>query len=274
MNSTNRAAPPVYLDALLADFASGDIGRFNHLGHWDSVTPTSLAGAQQRMNDVLVGLAEIRSGMSLLDAGCGFGGSLESIDAEFDDMRLVGLDIDHRQLSTCASITPALGNSLEWVRGDACEMPFAEGSFDRVLSIEAMWHFPSRERFLAELARVIRDDGVAVVVDILIRQGAAGSLEMDDEQLVETLREGFAPWPEPFTPLEQLLAVGDASGLTCTSTVDATQATKPTYQDHGDAHRRPGAASFSDSHAVRTFVELHRRDQLQIVYVCWRRRPR
>lgn len=274
MSDTDRPAPPVYIDSLISDFSSGSIGRYNHLGHWDGASGTSLADAQQRMNDVLVDLAEVRSGMTVLDAGCGFGGSLESINSDFDHMALVGLDVDHRQLRTCAQIAPGATNSLAWVSGDACELPFPERTFDRVLSIEAMWHFPSRRRFLAEAARVVRDDGIVVAVDILIRPGAPERVGMDESELADTLRQGFAPWPEPFMRLEQVLDVAESAGLACIATVDATQETKRTYQDHHDVDDRPGAAAFSANPSVGTFVELHRRDLLQVVYLCWRRRAR
>lgn len=265
-------AAPAYIDALLPDFLTGEPGRFNHLGHWDGAD--SLADAQLRMNDLIVGLAGIRSGSRVLDVGSGFGGTLSALAARFDDMQLTGVDVDERQLVRCRAIAPSTGNVMSWVRADACDLPFDDATFDHVVSIEAMWHFPSRGRFLGELARVLRRGGGAAVVDILVRPEAAEAMGVADEELVAVLRQGFAPWPDPFASIESVLEVAADVGLEQTSVIDATVATKRTYDDHSDSHQRPGASEFSASASVRTFVELHLRDLLQIVYIGWRRADR
>ena len=45
---------------------------------------------------------------------------------------------------------------LESVNGDATGLPFADGSFDRIIASEVMEHIDDDEAALAELARVLR----------------------------------------------------------------------------------------------------------------------
>jgi len=45
---------------------------------------------------------------------------------------------------------------LEFVAGDAEKLPFAAGSFDVVINVEASHCYPAFPRFLAEVARVLR----------------------------------------------------------------------------------------------------------------------
>jgi len=260
---------------MIADFQSGGEGRYNHLGHWDDPddNPMSIArgAAQQRMNDVIVGLAGVRDGSRVLDVGCGFGGTLSAIDRTFDRVELTGLDVDARQLEITSRLVPRPTNQLRWVNGDGCALPFAGTTFDHVTSIEAMWHFPSRASFLAEVGRVLRPGGRLAVVDILISADAPERLGRPMEGIMATLDAGFAPWPEPGHDVGDVLAAASAAGLTSTAIVDATENTAPTYLDHGDGHELPDSATFSATAAVQLFVEMHLTKCLSVVYLGFER---
>jgi SAM-dependent methyltransferase len=49
------------------------------------------------------------------------------------------------------------------VQGDALALPFAEGSFDRVIASEVLEHIPDDRSAMAELARVLRPGGTMAV---------------------------------------------------------------------------------------------------------------
>jgi ubiquinone/menaquinone biosynthesis C-methylase UbiE len=66
-----------------------------------------------------------------------------------------------------AQTKAANGNQIAWVEGDACQLPFEDNFFDRVLAVECIFHFPSRERFLAEAARVLKPGGYLAVSDFV-----------------------------------------------------------------------------------------------------------
>ena len=169
-----------YLDLLLRVLAGGhpeleqSFGRHIHWGYWPdpaAAVPGSaadFAAAADRLSQALIDLAGISDGMRVLDAGCGFGGTLARLDAERTGMDLVGLNIDPRQLARAAGqVRPRADNRLGFVGGDACALPFAEGSFDRVMAVECIFHFPSRLAFLQEVRRVLRPGGVMVLSDFV-----------------------------------------------------------------------------------------------------------
>ena len=71
----------------------------------------------------------------------------------------VALDLAEAKLRRGRQLTAAPG----LVRADALRLPFADGSFDRVMSICAIEHFDDGARALAEMARVLAPGGELVM---------------------------------------------------------------------------------------------------------------
>jgi SAM-dependent methyltransferase len=193
---------PPYFDDLIQRFRQGAIGRHVHLGYWEStqpgpkrVEPDEFPKAQARLDALVLGMSGVREGEAVLDAGCGFGGTVQRIDAAHRNMRLTGINVDRRQLEICRELQSARGNRLNWAQADACCLPFVDGSFDAVLCIEAMFHFRSRARFFTEAARVLRPGGSCTGSDIVVSPGAR-PLENTGFPIAAVMQEGFGPWPD------------------------------------------------------------------------------
>lgn len=95
----------------------------------------------------------------VLDVACGTGFLTRHLRGE-----VVGLDQSLRMLEVARERLP----EAELVRGDALDLPFPDGSFDRVFTAHFYGHLRERERaeFLAEARRV---SGELVVVDAALR---------------------------------------------------------------------------------------------------------
>jgi SAM-dependent methyltransferase len=191
-----RADVPPYFDLLIDGFKAGRTGRHVHLGYWDAPPPLSspcaaaeFETAQARLADVVIGLADLRDGQSVLDVGCGFGGTLAAIGERWTNMRLTGVNIDPRQLDICRTVTARAGNSLSFELADACAMPFDAASLDRVICLEAMFHFSSRADFLREAARLLRPGGRLALTDILLKRPGASEAEV--AALEQTMRREY-----------------------------------------------------------------------------------
>lgn len=167
-----------YFDLLLDGRQRGEAAarafeRYVHWGFWPEPAKArrdeaDFTAAMDRLNNELLAAAEISNGQSVLDAGCGFGGTLESINKRHQGMHLVGLNIDPRQIEVAAKrVQAGYDNSLKFIEGDACSMPFEGNSFQRVLAVECIFHFPSRLRFLKEALRVLRPGGRLVLSDFV-----------------------------------------------------------------------------------------------------------
>lgn len=103
-----------------------------------------------------------RSGVKLkgrvLDAGCGSGGTALSIAEEVSFA--VGLDLSPRfsDAGTRLAREKKIRN-VAFTQGDGLKLPYADGSFDVVLSHSVIEHLPSAETYIAECARVLRPGG-------------------------------------------------------------------------------------------------------------------
>jgi SAM-dependent methyltransferase len=90
-------------------------------------------------------------GASLLDVGCGTGWF--SRRAAADGLAVTGLDPNPMWLDYARAHSR---RTLSWVQGDARALPFADASFDHVLSIAALCFVDDERQAVAEAVRVAR----------------------------------------------------------------------------------------------------------------------
>ena len=112
----------------------------------------------------------VRPGDRLLDLGCGFGrhayqaarlgAHVVACDFGADEVRNVQ---DTFGAMAVAGELDADAARVGAVQGDALRLPFADGSFDRVIASEVLEHIPEDERAMAELSRVLRPGGTMAV---------------------------------------------------------------------------------------------------------------
>jgi len=109
--------------------------------------PPEFRGIFQRFEDTL--RERIPTDSLVLDAGCGSGRIFRYELAP--GCRVVGVDIGQELRDN--------PNVADRVRGDVQRLPFADASFDAVLSSHVMEHLPRPDEALTEVARVLKPGG-------------------------------------------------------------------------------------------------------------------
>ncbi|MGH0037473.1 MAG: class I SAM-dependent methyltransferase [Myxococcota bacterium] len=92
---------------------------------------------------------------ALLDIGCGTGLLTERLCRELPDSRIVGCDFSLGMLGQARRREVP----VRWVRGNAMELPFADGSFAAATSTDSFHWFPDQGEAAAELFRVLEPRG-------------------------------------------------------------------------------------------------------------------
>ncbi len=111
----------------------------------------------------------LKSGDRVLDMGCGAGRHAFEMYRRGGDV--VAFDMDADELSGVLDLFSAmkeagevpLGAEADIKQGDALQLPFADGEFDRVVAAEVLEHIPADIQAIHELVRVLRPGGTMAV---------------------------------------------------------------------------------------------------------------
>jgi ubiquinone/menaquinone biosynthesis C-methylase UbiE len=157
------------------------------LPFYDPFTRLVGAGAAQRE---LVAQARLAPGQRVLDLGCGTGAlSLVAKRAE-PGIALVALDPDEKALARARRKASTEGVAVQLEQGFGDSLPFADQSFDRVISSFMFHHLESAEKpaVLRELRRVLRAGGSLHIVDFTSAGHGLGALVARLVHRAESLR--------------------------------------------------------------------------------------
>ena len=107
-------------------------------------------------------VSSILQGKRCLDAGCGSGYGTDFL-ARQGEREMVGIDISEKAIKYAAKKYGVTG--VEFITMDVREMRLEDHSFDAVISFDVMEHLSAHDqgRFLAEVVRVITQDGSAFI---------------------------------------------------------------------------------------------------------------
>jgi ubiquinone/menaquinone biosynthesis C-methylase UbiE len=126
-----------------------------------------LTTRESRFKSLLIEQAVLAPDQRVLDLGCGTGTLAIQIKRREPGAEVTGLDADPEMLSQARGKAERAGVELKLTEGLSTELPYEDGSFDRVLSTLFFHHLdPGPKRVTAdEIARVLRPGGELHVAD-------------------------------------------------------------------------------------------------------------
>jgi ubiquinone/menaquinone biosynthesis C-methylase UbiE len=112
------------------------------------------------------------AGRDVLEVGCGRGGGSSFIARHRKPRTMTGVDFAPRAVTFCRRRHQA--DNLKFLEGNAEDLPFPAASFDAVVNVESSHCYPSFDRFLQEVSRVLRPGGAFLFADLRPREQVAG----------------------------------------------------------------------------------------------------
>lgn len=120
----------------------------------------------------LAALVEPAPGTEILDVGSGLGGTARFL-ADRYRCRVVGIDLTEAYCALARRLSGWVGlaDRTDFKRGDALELPFADGTFELAWTEHVQMNIADKRAFYGELHRVLRPDGRLAFHDIFAGDG-------------------------------------------------------------------------------------------------------
>jgi ubiquinone/menaquinone biosynthesis C-methylase UbiE len=131
------------------------------------------------LHAVVPAFAPFRPGDRVLDVGCGPGHALERLAARPEPLTLFGLD---RSVGMVCEASGRSAPGVQVVVGDVVRLPVRAAGVDVVLAMHMLYHASDPAAAVAELRRVLRPGGTAVV-STLAEHHLDGLRELVDDAL-------------------------------------------------------------------------------------------
>jgi ubiquinone/menaquinone biosynthesis C-methylase UbiE len=173
-------------------------GSFDHADRYDRWATRFFHRLYERVAaDVTA--AGLHDGARVLDVGTGPGRVPLAIGHAFPALRVEGLDLSAEMIAQARrnAADAGLDDRVRFTVGDVADLPYADATFDLVVSTMSQHHWADAAAGLRELRRVVRPGGQVWIYDLRFAlgraeaaaRGAFPSLDLHRE----TLRTGWLP---------------------------------------------------------------------------------
>lgn len=137
----------------------------------------------------------LKPGASILDAGCGIGGTSRLLAEKFNH-RVTGIDLADQFIDAAQFLTRSTGleKSVDFRQGSVLDLPFESGTFDAVISQHILMNIEDKPRAIKEFSRVLKPGGLLLLHEIV--KGEKNDARYPVPWAAEPDISFLTPWPQ------------------------------------------------------------------------------
>ncbi|MEQ9358293.1 SAM-dependent methyltransferase [Coleofasciculus chthonoplastes] len=234
-----------FFDNLVQEFEKNPeiktaFGEHIHWGYWQNPQDAvgnlvDFAQASEQLSLLVLEVADLQPRNTVLDAGCGWGGTIGLANKLYHDLELIGINIDAEQVQQAKVKHQSLhGNHLCFLEGDACSLPETLPTLDCAWALECIFAFPSRQKFFTQVNQRLKDGGKLIVVDFLIAEPIVKLWQFVETKILsQIITQSYgkkATSQVEFIGLKDYQDIANQTGYILTERKNITKNVQPTYR--------------------------------------------
>jgi cyclopropane fatty-acyl-phospholipid synthase-like methyltransferase len=163
-------------------------------------------------------LSGIKSNDTILDCGCGIGGSAIFL-AKQTGCKVTGITLSAKQVETANGFAQIEGiqNRVSFYQRNYLDTGFMEDSFDIVWAIESFGSSPDSKLFFKEMRRILKPGGIILMADTF----KPVAYDIENEHDMRTMLNGWAI--SDILSVDVLCAIAGENGFNVSKVQDVTR---------------------------------------------------
>jgi len=115
------------------------------------------------MNLETIKQLEISNNDNILEIGMGNGFFVGDIVAAAQNVKYTGCDFSETMIREAIELNNSFAPNAKFVLCDATQLPFNDGSFDKLVTVNTIYFWEDAMQILAEIRRVLKPNGIFIV---------------------------------------------------------------------------------------------------------------
>eukprot|EP00968_Pinguiococcus_pyrenoidosus_P027024 scaffold7349_cov383-Pinguiococcus_pyrenoidosus.AAC.3 len=169
--------------------------------------------------------------MKVLDVGCGIGGTSRYLAKKLgSNAEVTGITISPAQVQRATELATEQGvRNAKFELMDALAMTYPDNSFDVVWACESGEHMPDKEKYIQEMARVLKPGGRMIMCTWCQRDDTGKPFTKSEQKVLDFL---YSEWTHPyFISINKYKDIMEETGtLDGVSTADWNDETRPSWR--------------------------------------------
>jgi MPBQ/MSBQ methyltransferase len=181
----------------------------------------------ERLENPLPGAARVR----ILDIGCGLGGSASYLAQRWaNSAHITGVTLSGAQAHFAKQLARSRGvQNVEFMVSDAMDQAFGAGCFDIIWTLESETHMPDKERFVAEITRLLKPGGRMVTGTWNVRDTRTTPLTSAEKERLQYMLDEWCS--VKFDGIQESVELLERHGLSDVRAENWAEAIMPSWRD-------------------------------------------